>query len=78
MWSWIRDRKRQYIQNVIWNLSEIPFIDHLKVKAAITAAFSCVSGMTHSQSVKVRPQVVTAKCSEPQVESREAGMEEVE
>ena len=36
-----------------------------------------VSGMTHSQSVKVRPQVVTAKCSEPQVESREAGMEEV-
>ena len=39
--------------------------------------FNSVSGMTHSQSVKVRPQVVTAKCSEPQVESREAGMEEV-
>ena len=38
--------------------------------------FSGVSGMTHSQSVKVCPQVVTAKCSEPQVESREAGMEE--
>ena len=37
-----------------------------------------MSGMTHSQSVKVRPQVVTAKYSEPQVESREAGMEEVE
>ena len=40
-------------------------------------AFCGVSGMTHSQSVKVRPQVFTAKCSEPQVESREAGMEEV-
>jgi hypothetical protein len=38
---------------------------------------SGVSGMTHSQPVKVRSQVFTAKCSEPQVESREAGTEAV-
>ena len=38
--------------------------------------FSGVSGMTHLQLVKVQPQVFTAKCSEPQVESSNAGMKE--
>jgi len=33
--------------------------------------------MSHIQWVKVPPQVVTAKRSEPQTESREAGVEEV-
>ena len=35
-----------------------------------------VSGMTHLQLVKVQSQVFTAKCSEPQVESSNAGMKE--
>ena len=38
--------------------------------------FAGVSGMTHLQLVKVQPQVFTAKCSEPQVESSNAGMKE--
>ena len=33
----------------------------------VTASFICVPGMARIQSEIDRPQVVTAKCSEPQV-----------
>ena len=39
-------------------------------------AFNGVPGMARLQLVKVQPQVSTAKCSEPQVESSNAGMKE--
>lgn len=39
--------------------------------------FFCVSGMTRFLLVQVQPQVVTAKCSEPQAEGREAQVKEV-
>ena len=35
-----------------------------------------VSGMAHILPVKVRSRVFVAKCSEPQAESREAGVKE--
>lgn len=40
-------------------------------------SFLCVSGMTRFLLVQVQPQVVTAKCSEPQAEGREAQVKEV-
>ena len=42
----------------------------------VSVFFNCVSGMAHILSVKVRSQVFVAKCSEPQAESREAGVKE--
>ena len=48
---------------------------HLTGRGQDAASF-CVSGMTHLQLVKVQSQVFTAKCSEPQVESSNAGMKE--
>jgi len=38
--------------------------------------FDGVPGMAHLQLVKVQPRVFTAKCSETQVESSNAGMKE--
>jgi len=38
--------------------------------------FRGVPGMAHLQLVKVQPRVFTAKCSETQVESSNAGMKE--
>ena len=55
------------------NSREVFIID---LAASNCQVFGCVSGMTHLQLVKVQPQVFTAKCSEPQVESSNAGMKE--
>ena len=51
----------------------------LQVKRAadeVCRRFVGVPGMAHFLPVRVRSRVLVAKCSEPQVESREAGMEE--
>lgn len=45
--------------------------------SAVADVFYCVPGMALIQSEIVRPQVVTAKCSEPQADTIKAGVKEV-
>ena len=60
------------------SLEDIESYLKMASERGFTKAFTslCVSGMAHILSVKVRPRVFVAKCSEPQAESREAGVKE--
>jgi len=52
-------------------------IKKVVVSITLTTAFKCVPGMALIQSEINWPQVVTAKCSEPQADTIKVGVKEV-
>ena len=78
--AYFHHEKQPPIRNRIGGCQPHHYLDiHKKTMKTLQITqglFCCVPGMAHLQLVKVQPRVFTAKCSETQVESSNAGMKE--